>query len=148
MSAEHNKAIIERYYGELNRGNLSIVDELIDEDFIAHDPNLPPNLREGIANLKLTIERSRTTFPDQRIELDDVIAEDDLVAFRMKFYGHLGMEWNVENPNAREVSFTGMGMVRIDDEKIVEGWFNFDHYGLLQQLGALPPDVRDPDALF
>ncbi|MEZ4570447.1 MAG: nuclear transport factor 2 family protein [Thermomicrobiales bacterium] len=47
MPTEQNKAIVERYYGELNRGNLSIVDELIDEDFVAHDPNLPRTCARG-----------------------------------------------------------------------------------------------------
>ncbi|MEZ4570446.1 MAG: ester cyclase [Thermomicrobiales bacterium] len=84
-------------------------------------------------------------FRDQRIDLDDVIAERDLVAFRLKFYGHLGAEWNAEHLDSREVAFTGMGMVRIENGLIAEGWFNFDHYGLLQQLGALPKDNRDPD---
>lgn len=146
MDIERNKAIVERYYGELNRGNLSIIDELIDDDYVAHDPNLPPEMREGIRNVTLTVERSRTAIPDQRIELDDVIAEGDLVAFRLKLYGHLDDE-SILAPGRREISITGMGMVRIDGSKIAEGWFNFDHYALLQQLGALPADTRDPDYL-
>ena len=146
MNIERNKAIVERYYGELNRGNLSVIDELIAEDYVAHDPNLPPELREGIRNVYLTVERSRTALPDQHIELDDVIAEGDLVAFRMKVYGHLDDE-SVLTPSRREISITGMGMVRIEGTRIAEGWFNFDHYGLLQQLGAVPPSSRDPDAM-
>src|SRR5919106_109691 len=94
MNLERNKAIVERYYGELNRGNLAIVDELIDPDYVAHDPNLPADLREGIRNLKRVIERSRIGFPDQRIEMDDIIAEGDRVACRLKFYGHLASEWD------------------------------------------------------
>jgi len=145
MDPEQNKTIVERYYGELNRGNLSIIDELIDEDFMAHDPNLPDDLREGISSLKLTVERSRSAIRDQRIDLDDVIAEQDRVAFRIKVFGYLDRTWDSADADGREISFTGMGMVRIVDGKIVEGWYNFDHYGLLQQLGALPPTGRDPD---
>ncbi len=146
MNTEQNKTIVERYYGELNRGNLSVVEDLIDAEYVAHDPNLPAELREGIKNATLALERSRTAVPDQHIELDDVIAEGDLVAFRMKFYGHLDDE-DILSTHRRAISVTGMGMMRIENGKIAEGWFNFDHYGLLQQLGALPVATRDPDAL-
>ncbi|CAN5618307.1 hypothetical protein BH23CHL2_BH23CHL2_24900 [soil metagenome] len=145
MAPERNKALVERYYGELNRGNLSIIDELIDKEFVAHDPNLPDDLREGIDGLKQTIERSRAAIRDQRIDLDDVIAEQDLVAFRIKVFGYLDRDWDSDYAGGQEIAFTGMGMVRIADGQIVEGWYNFDHYGLLQQLGALPASNRDPD---
>jgi steroid delta-isomerase-like uncharacterized protein len=145
MNLERNKAIVERYYGELNRGNTAIVDELIDPNFIAHDPSLPEELREGIASLKRVIERSRTAFPDQRIEMDDIIAESDRVACRLKFYGHLASEWDGAEGDGREISFTGMGMYRIESDRIAEAWFNFDQHGFMRQLGALPTDTRDPD---
>lgn len=137
---EHNKALVERYYGELNRGNLSIIDELIAEDYVAHDPNLPADLQEGIENVHLTVARSRAAMPDQHIEIDDLVAERDLVAFRIKVYGHLDDDG--VSSDEREISFTGMGMMRIKGNQIAEGWFNFDHYSLLQQLGALPADTR------
>jgi predicted ester cyclase len=146
MNLERNKAIVERYYGELNRGNLSVVDELIDTDFVAHDPNLPTELREGRDNLKRAIERSRIAFPDQRMEMDDIIAEGDLVACRLKFYAHLASDWDGDTDDSREVAYTGMGMYRIANDRIAEAWLNFDHYTFLQQLGALPADTRDPDA--
>jgi steroid delta-isomerase-like uncharacterized protein len=142
---ERNKAIVERYYGELNRGNLAVVDELIEETYIAHDPSLPADMREGIDKLKIMIERTRAAFPDQRIELDDMIGEGDRVACRLKFVGHLVGEWDGHPYDGREVSFTGMGMYRIADGKIAEGWFNFDQHGFMRQLGALPSDTRDPD---
>jgi hypothetical protein len=30
-----------------------------------------------------------------------------------------------------------MGIVRVQDGKLVEGWNNFDQFGLLQQLGIV-----------
>lgn len=144
---ERNKAVVERYFGELNRGNLAVIDEVIDERYVAHDPSLPLEMREGIDNLKQMIERSRTAFPDQRIELDDVIAEGDLVACRIKFFGHLAGEWDGLTYDGREISFTGMAMFRVEHGKIVEAWYNYDHYGFMRQLGALPPETRDPDKL-
>jgi predicted ester cyclase len=145
MDTERNKAIVERYYGELNRGNLSVIEELLKADYVAHDPNLPAEQREGVDNVILAVERSRAAMPDQRIELDDVIAERDLVAFRIKLYGRLEDVGDTLD-DGREIAITGMGMLRIAGAQIAEGWFNFDHYSLLQQLGALPADTRDPDA--
>ncbi len=147
MDIERNKTIVEHYYGELNRGNVTVVDDLFDRDYVAHDPSLPSEMREGRDKLKSMIERSRAAFPDQRFELDDVTAEEDRVAFRVKFVGHLAGEWDGLDHDGRQISYTGMGMFRIEDGKISEGWFNFDHHRFLRQLGALPPETRDPDAM-
>lgn len=38
----------------------------------------------------------------------------------------------------RRVTFTGMYIARIEDEKIVEHWSEEDGMSLMQQLGVLP----------
>ena len=41
MSIEENKAIVLRYFAEMDRGNIDIVDELIAEEYVDHNPALP-----------------------------------------------------------------------------------------------------------
>jgi steroid delta-isomerase-like uncharacterized protein len=41
--------------------------------------------------------------------------------------------------SGKEVSFNGMSVGRIEDGKVVEEWTVLDMFGLLQQLGAIPP---------
>ena len=49
MTSEESKAIVLRWFAELDRGNLDIVEELIAEESVDHNPALPdlPPGREG-----------------------------------------------------------------------------------------------------
>ena len=38
----------------------------------------------------------------------------------------------------KQVTVTAISIERIDDDKIVERWFNQNDWGLMQQLGAVP----------
>jgi len=40
MSTDENKAIVRRFYEEIDKGNLDAMDELVAEDYIDHNP--PP----------------------------------------------------------------------------------------------------------
>ena len=41
MSSEENKALILRWFAETDRGNLDIIDELLPDDYVDHNPPLP-----------------------------------------------------------------------------------------------------------
>jgi predicted ester cyclase len=87
--AERNKAIIRRIFEEgLNQGNLAIIDELFDAGFVDHaTPDQPP----GPAGVKGYFASVRAGFPDIRVTIDDLIAEDARVAVRTTWRGtHLG----------------------------------------------------------
>ncbi len=40
MGAEENKALVRRFYEEIDKGNLAAMDELVAEDYLDHNP--PP----------------------------------------------------------------------------------------------------------
>lgn len=76
-----------------------------------------------------------SAFPDAQFTVDNVVAEGEKVAVRFHVNAtHLGDGLGVP-PTGRKVSFNAMGMARWKDGKIVEAWNNFDHLGLLRQLG-------------
>ena len=41
-------------------------------------------------------------------------------------------------PTGKQVSWTGISIYRIEDDKLVEAWGNTDDLGVMQQLGAIP----------
>ena len=53
MSAEANKALVRRFYEEIDKGYLDALDELVAPDYLDHNPppfrDLPPG-REGLNN--------------------------------------------------------------------------------------------------
>ena len=81
----------------------------------------------------------RAAFPDANLTIEDGIAVGDKVASRWTLRGtHTGPFASVA-PTGRHVVITGMNICRIQGGKVVEHWANFDHLGLLQQLGVLNP---------
>ena len=51
MSPEENKALIRRFYEEIDAGNLDAMDELVAEDYVNHSP-FPFPVPEGREGLK------------------------------------------------------------------------------------------------
>ena len=66
MSAEANKALVRRFYQEIDKGNLAAMDELVAEDYIDHSPPPFPGLASGRAGLKQAFEIFWAATPGQR----------------------------------------------------------------------------------
>ena len=127
MSLEENKAIARRYNEEIwNKGNLTIIDEIVSDDFYEH----------GISGMRTPdgIRKAAATFhennSDVRISVEDQIAEGDKVMNRLT--GHAidkatGKEWTVT------IFFD---VFRIVDGKIVEFWHAHDQLAVMKQLEA------------
>ena len=139
MSTEENKAIIRRWLEEgWTRGNLAVADELIDPGFVVHGAGgqAVPTGPEGVKQL---VSAWRTGFPDGRMIVDDMLAEGDKVVIRMTWRGtHNGVFYGIA-PTGRQVSVTSIGIDRVVNGKIVEGWGEVDMLGLYQQIGAISP---------
>jgi len=76
--------------------------------------------------------------PKIRMRVQDLIAEADKVVDRWtQTMPHSG-EFKGIPATGKQVTVTGINIVRIADGKIVELWHREDALGLLQQLGAIP----------
>ena len=137
MSTEENKAFILRWFEEDKKRNLDGILELYAPDYAAH-ATLPPGISPGRAGVKQMMPAFWTAFPDEHTVADDVIAEGDKVVCRWTMRGtHQGAFMGIP-PTEKQVSWTGIGIYRIEDDKIAEAWGITDDLGLLQQLGAIP----------
>jgi steroid delta-isomerase-like uncharacterized protein len=137
MSSEQNKKIVRRAFEEPWQGNLDVVDELTARDYIGHDPANPEPLR-GPEGVKEFISSYRAAFPDARITVEEQVAEGDLVATRWSGRGtHEGELMGVQ-PTGKQVTVSGLTISRLKGGKIVEEFQNWDNFGMMQQLGAIP----------
>jgi len=137
MSAEENKAVVRRLVEELvNKGDLAVVDEIFDTDFVNHSPatGTTPD-REGI---KQYIAMVRSAFPDYHNIIEDLIAEGDRVMARVNCRGTHRAEFMGIAPTGKVVAFSAVSIFRFVGGKVVERWNNTDDLGLLQQLGMVP----------
>lgn len=134
-TAETNKELVRRL-DAIWDGDLAIVDELVADDFVNHNP-LVPDAPPGPAGFKRNVEALRTAFPDLEMATEDLIAEDDKVVFRAVGHGtHEGELLGIA-PTGREVTLSGIVIFRIADGQVAERWGQFDSLGMLRQLGAI-----------
>jgi len=134
---EENKAIIGSFAELWNTGNLAIADEIFSPDFVNHDPNDP-----GVTNLesyKGYVPAVRIGFPDINISVDDLVAEEEKVAFRYTIIATHQGELMGMPATGIQVVWTGITVAHLADGKIMEMWWAKDTLGMLQQLGVIPP---------
>lgn len=136
-SADENKALRRRFDEAVwERRDLAAVDAFFAPDFVDHAAiaGFAPG-REGVKQRHAALFAA---FPDCRLTIEDMVAEGDRVATRFAIRGtHRGEFFGIP-PTDRPVTVTGIDVVRMAGGKIVEHWINFDHLGLLRQLGAIP----------
>ncbi len=136
MSAEQNKAIVHRFIEEvISRGNLAVIDELIATNYIYHGSGMEVRGPDGLKQLFTML---RTAFPNWCETIEDMIAEEDKVVFRVVGNGTHQGEFMGISPTGNQVTVAGIDIVRLEGGKIVEHWANFDQMGLMQQLGVIP----------
>ena len=135
--SEENKAVVRRFFEEVwNNGNFEVADEILAPDFVVNrvPPGIPPD-REGFKQL---IAMYRAAFPDLHLDIEDQIAEGDMVVTRFTLHGtHQGELMGIP-PTNKPITVTGIGINRIVEGRSREIWINFDQYGMLVQLGVIP----------
>ncbi len=148
MSAEENKALLQRAYEQIfNQGNLNLIEEIFSTDFVDHEAP-PPGMEglEGIEVLRQFVKVSRDAFPDLQFTAEDMIAEGDKVAARYTMRGTHQGEFLGVAPTGNQIEVTGIDIVRFEGGKMVEHWANSDELGMMQQLGVIPPPGQSEEA--
>lgn len=137
MSLEANKTVLRRMFEEAwNGGKLDVVDELLAMEATDHNDPDVPSFRE---HLKAQIVAYRQAFPDLRFTIEEMIAEGNLVACRLTLSGTHGGLFNGMPPTGRHFTQQHMHMARVVGGKGRDHWAVFDTFGMLQQLGVIPP---------
>lgn len=134
MSVAENKALVQRLIDAWNRGDLAGLTQLWSPHMVHHS-------RDGQLSAESTateMSRFMKAFPDLRLEVHSLMAENDLVATRLTVHGTHSGEYLGVKPTGRRVSVALMGQLRVVDGAIVDHWGVADGLHLLQQLGLVP----------
>jgi steroid delta-isomerase-like uncharacterized protein len=143
-SPEENKALVERYWAEVwTAGGAAVVAEVLTPEEVHHwgvggDTVGPAAFTERLTTFL-------TAFPDFAIQIQQLVAEDDLVVSYYTATGTQQGEWLGIQARGAQVEYTGFNLFRISCGQIAESWGEADHLGLLRQIGGLP-DLATPAA--
>jgi len=137
-SPQLNKALVRRFYEEIDKGNIGIVDELVAEDYIDHSPPPLPNLPPGREGVKQAFRIFQQATPGSH-HIDEQVAEGDKVVTRLTSTGRHEGDLPGAPRTGNEMKVTSITIHRIANGKLVEKWSEKDMIGLLQQIGVMPP---------
>jgi steroid delta-isomerase-like uncharacterized protein len=117
MSAQGNMAIINRYWAELNKGNLAHMDECFAANFanLRNDGTVID--KEGYKQLNARLLRR---FPDLHVNVERMIGEGDEVAFWFTLTGTDlgGLEGNA--PTGKRLTIKEAYFADLDSGKITQ----------------------------
>ena len=132
MSLEKNKTIVRRLFEVFDTQNLSLLDELVAQDYIDH-----PRQFQGLENYKQHLRMFYKSFPDSHETIEDIIAEGDKVCIRIKGTATHKGEYRGLAPTGNKITWEANTILRIADGKIAEMWAFSDELNFYKQLGIV-----------
>jgi steroid delta-isomerase-like uncharacterized protein len=136
---EANKEVVYKFVEALNNQDWDGLDNLVSYDFVRHcqaTPDVQVNNLEEFIELQKGFLKS---FPDQKITLEKMIAEDDYVAVLANYTGTQDGPMQPFPPSGKKLNLSYISFLRFDKGKIVEMWVEWDNMAALTQLGHFPP---------
>ena len=132
-SEARNKSTMLRFIEEVyHQGNMGAFDEVFSENCVLHlNEKTAESLETGKRQIRMVIGMYR----DIQVNIDDIIAEGDLVAMRTTFKG-------IFRRNGTEMTLPSITFCRFKDGKVIEIWRAFDNAYIFSQLGIEPPPTN------
>ncbi len=129
----NNLSLIKRLFSEVwNARHVDIVPEILSPDVILQ---YDQGELKGITKWKEKFYKPIVeAFPDVRLEIEDIVADGDLVVTRWKARGTLKGTLFGVLPTDEVIEFKGTSWMKVFEGKIVAMWTHWDVSYLIQQL--------------
>jgi predicted ester cyclase len=145
MSTEENKALVRRYVEEfVDQGNFDLQGEIFAPNFVRYGAGSDP--ANSLEDLKHFFVMLHSGFPGFQSTMEDLLSEGDKMVLRFTFRGtHQGVFMGIA-PTGKQVTMSGIDILRIADGKTVEMWNQEDVLGMMRQIGAIPEPGHSEEA--
>jgi len=139
--AEEHRKLFARWFEELwNKKNYSIAQELVHPDFTAHGAG-GQDIKQGPDGVVGMVQAWHTAFPDGKMTMDDIITEGEYSTIRMTWRATHTGPFGPIPASGKKIEVTSIGIDRVIDGKITEGWGELNMLGMFMQMGVIPsPD--------
>jgi hypothetical protein len=121
MSEEFNKSIVRRIWKEAwQEGNLLTIDELVDANHVLYAYPEDLDYGRGAEGFKRLIAVNRANLPDAQLTIEELMVT----------------RYTVRTSSSAVT--TGIWIDRIQANRVVESWVDWDRLGFFRQLGLIP----------
>ena len=138
MSTEDNKRVVANFVEVCqNQHDLAAADNIFHPEFVNHyfpEGRPIPSTAHPAGSFQAFYGMLLQAFPDATMEINDQLAERDLVATRKTLRGtHLGEIWDLPATGS-QIAFEFIDIFRIKDGQLVEHWTSMDLGALRSQM--------------
>ena len=136
LQGEIKSRVCQVFDEAFNRGNFSAPDDIFAPDVI--DYSVAREAEQiGLDGFKQRIAGHRTGFPDLQFTIHQLLADNDLAAFRWTMQGTQQGPWSGRPVTSKQMTITRMNIEHLEEGKIIEHWSNPNILSAFQQLGFL-----------
>lgn len=140
-----NKAVVQRFIEISNDANWDQLADVMTADFRRHSAATAGEPVRSLEEFIALQQGFMSTFPDQHVRLDHMIAEGDHVAIRATYTGTQSGPMGDFPASGNRVDGPFIAFFRIESGKIAELWVEWDNVDMLTQLGIFPPPASNSD---
>jgi steroid delta-isomerase-like uncharacterized protein len=138
MSKEANIATAEKMGKAINSGQLEEFHQIFAADVVDHDP--APDQGKGPEGFIGFFTQFRRAFPDLKIAVEHMVADEDNVAIAYTVTGTQEGPFQGIPATGKKIKARGMQIAKFDSDGLIkERWGSSDELGILQQIGAEKP---------
>jgi steroid delta-isomerase-like uncharacterized protein len=130
-----NRQIAQRFIDEVVNGrNLQTAAQIIAPNARGRVSG-DPQERVGVAGLQKGLNFYSSTCPDFKVQVHDMVADGNSVAFRWSGTGTHTGHFEKVRATGKKIELSGLAMCRVEGGKIVEGYWYGDQVSVMHQLG-------------
>nr|WP_067059211.1 ester cyclase [Mucilaginibacter sp. L294] len=133
MSKEANIEAQKKFGEAVNTGNLEALKDVVAEGSVDHDP--ADGQVAGPQGYIDFFTELRTAFPDLKIEVKHLVADDENVSFAYEVTGTHNGNFMGITPTGKPIKARGMQISKFENGKMTERWGSSNELGILKQLG-------------
>lgn len=138
QKTDSNKAMIRRFVEEVkNKRHLDQMGSIFQADYLEHNGTVA-SFGGGIEGYKKFLTHLFTAFPEDKVTIDELVAEGDMVVYRATETGTHKAEFLGIPATGKSATWTEIQFFKIKDGKVIEHWVDVDIYSWFQQLGVIP----------
>lgn len=138
MSQEKNIAATKKMGEAVNSGHLDVFHEIFASDVKDHDP--APDQGSGPEGFIKFFTQFRAAFPDLKIAVEQMVADEDKVAIAYTVTGTQDGPFQGIPATGKKIKARGVQIAKFNsDGQITERWGSSDEAGILQQIGVSKP---------
>ena len=138
MGKEANIATTKKMGEAVNKGNLDELNEVFAAGVKDHDP--APDQGSGPQGFIDFFTEFRQAFPDLKIAVEQMVADDDNVAIAYTITGTQDGPFQGIPATGKKVKARGVQIAKFNsDGKVTERWGSSDEAGIMQQIGVTKP---------